>query len=205
MRPLEIRMLRDNRFLDIFPIDGVGPLVGSKEIRRGTGAVEFLDGVTDDVALVHRPTPDSLWVFAVCHGDLPTRFDEPRPIRGTHPDLAGIFEAIRDSVDVPLEVMRLFAPQLFWRKRVDRIVRGDLEALPDHAPIRREEASLGIAGIPDDTVENSTVVWTTDELEVNCQHRNRRLGCSFDVSTYSSSLPPIRQLTSRCPVRSEVE
>src|SRR5580658_136126 len=94
--------------------------------------------------------------------ELPTRFDNPREIRGTHPHLAGVFEAIRDSVDVPLEVMRLLVLQLFCCKRLDRIVRGDLEALPDHAPIREEEASLGIAGVTDDAVENSTVVGTTD-------------------------------------------
>src|SRR5579872_2428677 len=116
------------------------------------------------------PTPGSLGVCAGWHGELPARFDDLGQIRGTHPDLAGVFEAIRDGVDVPLEAMRVFVLEPLCCKRLDRIVRGNLEALPDHAPIREEEASLGIAGITDDAVENSTVVGTTDELECNCEH-----------------------------------
>jgi len=104
------------------------------------------------------------------HGSLTARTDRLREIGGPHPDLGSVFEAIRDSVEVPLEVVSLFDFQPFPRKRLDGVARGDFETLTDRSPIREEEAALRIAGVTDDTLEDSTVVGTTDELENDFEH-----------------------------------
>jgi hypothetical protein len=93
-----------------------------------------------------------------------------RDVLGADPDLAVVFQTIGDDVKVPLEVMPRVFLELLFDQRFDGIIGCDLESLPDASPIRDEETAFCVAGLSDDAPQNSTVVWSADELENDLKH-----------------------------------
>lgn len=74
-----------------------------------------------------------------------------RYVFSTHSYFIIIFETVNDDVVVLLEMMSFARLELFFRKRLDSVIGGYLEPIPDGPAVGEQIVSLGIACVTNRT------------------------------------------------------